>query len=78
MFFDQALSAQILKLKESNQPEKVKLHYLRIIRAMLRKELKNNREQISVNQYAWVYELAYPIRMYLFWTAKGILNKFKR
>ena len=41
----------------------------------LRKSLHD--QKITLNEYAWLYELAYPCLMKLYWTKEAIKNRIK-
>ena len=51
--------------------------YMPILRKMLRRAIRIRRrnKQLPFNRYSWVYELAYPRFMWLYWTLRGAIGK---
>lgn len=73
------LDAQIMNIKKSNNTELEKT-YLPKLEKELRKYLKkqNKRYRLTLREYPWIYEKAYPNLMNIYWTLRSAINKIRK
>ena len=66
----------ILSMNDKKNQEK----YLKILRKKLRSNFRKYKKvlNLTLRNDAWIYECAYPKRMWLYWAVKAQINKIKK
>ncbi len=64
-------------LLESDIPQDKKSMLKKVYAKQMRSFLKKRKQKYNVDKYAWFYEIAYPQKMYIYWTVRAIKIKIK-
>ena len=78
--FSYVLASQLERIKYSNKISYIeKLYYSHMLRNLLRKQLRYNKEYFNKNRRIdWYNNKAYPVFSWIYWSFKGVFGKIRR